>query len=117
MSEGVEWGIHCCTVLAVLPTGATLPASRLAEYHGVPAAYLAKHMQALSKAGIVESVAGPKGGYRLAKPPAEITVLDVVLAIEGAEPACLRAAWPRPTRWSPPPDASRNNVDIRYPDR
>ena len=87
MSEGVEWGIHCCTVLAVLPTGATLPASRLAEYHGVPAAYLAKHMQALSKAGIVESVAGPKGGYRLAKPPAEITVLDVVLAIEGAEPA------------------------------
>jgi Rrf2 family protein len=87
ISEGVEWGIHCCTILALLPPDKAMPATRLAEYHGVPAAYLAKHLQALSRAGIVESVAGPKGGYKLSRPAAEISMLDVVIAIEGAEPA------------------------------
>jgi Rrf2 family protein len=83
MSEGVEWALHCCTVLATLPEGQALPASRLAEFHEVPPAYLAKHLQALAAAGITRSVAGPHGGYRLARPPAEISVLDVVLAVDG----------------------------------
>ena len=87
ISEGVEWGIHCCTLLAALPPDRTLPSARLAEYHGVPPAYLAKHLQALSRAGLVESVPGPRGGYRLARGANEITVLDVVEAIEGNEPA------------------------------
>src|SRR3954454_10524217 len=87
MSEGVEWGIHCVTVLALVPPPTALPAARLAEYHEVPQAYLAKHLQALSRAGIVESVAGPKGGYRLARAAAEITMLEVGVGIDGAEPA------------------------------
>ena len=87
LSDGIEWGIHVTTLLAVLPPEDALPAARLAEFHGVPAAYLAKHLQALSRAGILESVHGPHGGYRLAKPAAEITVLDVVEAIDGTEPA------------------------------
>ena len=87
MSEGVEWAIHCCTILALLPEDVAFPASRLAEFHGVPGPYLAKHLQALSRAGIVESVPGPKGGYRMARPAAEITLLDVVLAVEGDETA------------------------------
>ncbi|HYD08808.1 MAG TPA: Rrf2 family transcriptional regulator, partial [Acidimicrobiales bacterium] len=69
------------------PPGRTLPAARLAEYHQVPPAYLAKHLQALSAAGIVESVPGPKGGYRLARAAADVTVLDVVLAVDGDEAA------------------------------
>ncbi|MDQ1374324.1 MAG: hypothetical protein QOJ09_1662 [Actinomycetota bacterium] len=79
--------MHCCTVLALLPQDTALPAARLAEFHGVPAAYLAKHLQALARAGIVESTQGPRGGYRLAKPAAEISLLDVVTAVEGTEPA------------------------------
>jgi Rrf2 family protein len=87
LSDGVEWGVHVCTLLAVLPPDSALPAARLAEYHGVPAAYLAKHLQALAGAGVLETVKGPRGGYRLARPAAEITVLDVVEAIDGEEPA------------------------------
>ena len=87
LGDGVEWALHCCGVLGALPQPYTLPAAHLAEYHGVPAAYLAKHLQALSRAGIVESVKGPSGGYRMARPPDEVTVLDVVLAVEGTEPA------------------------------
>jgi rrf2 family protein (putative transcriptional regulator) len=87
LSDGVEWGIHVTTILAVLPPDKALPAARLAEFHGVPAAYLAKHLQALSRAGILESVQGPRGGYRLARPAAKITVLDVVEAIDGTASA------------------------------
>lgn len=109
ISEGVEWSVHCCTVLAVLPPDASLPAARLAEYHDVPAGYLAKHLQALSAAGIIEAQRGPRGGYRLARPPATITVLDVVRAIEGDEPAfrCteIRQRGPvgGPPEWYPKP--------------
>ena len=87
LSEGVEWAVHCAVVLALLPPERTLSASRLAEYHGVPEAYLAKNLQAMSRAGVVDSMSGPRGGYRLARSPHRITVLDVVEAVEGAEPA------------------------------
>jgi Rrf2 family protein len=86
LPEGVEWGLHCVTLAAVLPPAATLPAARLAEYHGVPAAYLAKHLQALARAGILESRPGARGGYRLARPAAAISVLEVVEALDGGEP-------------------------------
>ena len=87
LSDGVEWGVHACVLLAVLPSNAALPAARMAEYHGVPSAYLAKHLQSLARGGVLETVKGPRGGYRLARPPAEITVLEVVEAIDGVEPA------------------------------
>jgi Rrf2 family protein len=87
MSEAVEWSIHCCTVLAALPEDQALPAARLAEFHDVAPAYLAKALQGLAAAGIVESRPGPLGGYRLARPPAQIPVLDIVLAVDGEETA------------------------------
>src|SRR4051812_41828323 len=83
MSEGVEWTVHCCTLLAMIPEGECMAGARLAEYHAVPAPYLAKHLQALTRAGLLESVPGPRGGYRLARPAGEITMLDVVQAIDG----------------------------------
>lgn len=109
LSDGVEWGVHTCTVLAALPSDAALPAAKLAEFHGVPAAYLAKHLQALARAGVLETTKGPRGGYRLARPPAEITLLDVVEAIDGDEPAfrCteIRRRGPSamPARYYPKP--------------
>jgi Rrf2 family protein len=87
LSDGVEWGVHTCTLLATVPPDGALPAAKLAEFHGVPAAYLAKHLQALARAGVLETVKGPRGGYRLARPATEITLLDVVEAIDGDEPA------------------------------
>jgi Rrf2 family protein len=100
IGEGVEWGLHCCVLLAVLPPDHTLPAAKLAEYHEVAPAYLAKHLQALSRAGIVESVPGKRGGYRLRKPADQITMLDVVQAVEGDEPAfrCTEIRQQGPTK-------------------
>ncbi|HVV38380.1 MAG TPA: Rrf2 family transcriptional regulator [Acidimicrobiales bacterium] len=83
MSDGVEWALHVASVLAVVPPEKGMTAAKLAEYHGVPGAYLAKHLQALTRAGVFEAVPGRGGGYRLARPAAEVTVLDVVEAVEG----------------------------------
>ena len=87
LSEGVEWALHAAVLLAMLPPDMTMTASRLAEFHGVPPAYMAKHLQAMTRAGILTAGAGRRGGYRLARPADQITALDVVLAIEGDEEA------------------------------
>jgi Rrf2 family protein len=85
MSEGVEWTAHACVLLAALPHGVGLPANALAEFHHLAPAYMAKHMQALARAGVVESIRGAGGGYRLARAPADISLWDLVEAIEGDE--------------------------------
>jgi Rrf2 family iron-sulfur cluster assembly transcriptional regulator len=48
----------------------------------VPAAYLARILARLARAGIVFATAGPDGGYELARPPARISLLDVIEAVE-----------------------------------
>lgn len=87
MSSGVEWAIHSCSVLAFLGPHQALPAAKLAEFHGVPSPYLTKHLQSLVQARVCESVPGPRGGFRLARPAEEITLLDVTLAVDGDGPA------------------------------
>jgi Rrf2 family protein len=85
LSAGVEWAIHCCVVLS--QADGPVPAPRLAEFHGVSRTYLAKALQALSRAGLVASTEGRVGGYVLSRSPGKISVLDVVLAVEGEDPA------------------------------
>jgi Rrf2 family protein len=87
LSAGVEWGLHCAVLLAALPRAGTLPGRALAEFHGISESYLLKHLKALTKAGVFESIPGPTGGYRLARAPDQITVLEMVEAIEGPEPS------------------------------
>lgn len=99
MGEGVEWAIHTCANLAWAEPGEAVPAKRLAAAFGLPVAYLNKQLQALARAGILVSTSGPRGGFRLAKPPEAISVLDVVVAIEGAEDAFRCASILRDAAW------------------
>ncbi|MBN6036887.1 Rrf2 family transcriptional regulator [Amycolatopsis sp. 195334CR] len=85
ISGGVEWALHCCVVLTAVDQ--PVPAAQLAELHDVSASYLAKQLQSLSRAGLVRSVQGHAGGYVLTRSPEEMTVLDVVEAVDGARPA------------------------------
>ena len=87
LSRGVEWAVHSCTMMAVLPEGRGLSADDLAGFFEVPSAYLAKQLQALRRAGVLESVRGQGGGYRLARAVDAISLWDVVEAIEGPAPA------------------------------
>jgi len=87
LAKGVEWTTHVCTILALLPEGKGLSVDALSEFFEIPTAYLAKQMQLLRRAGIVESLRGKGGGYRLALSPDDVSLLDIVVAIEGSMPA------------------------------
>ena len=87
IGKGVEWAVHTCALLAVLPSGAALSGEALAEYLGVPLPYLAKQLQAMSRAGIVTAKRGASGGYRLAGAPDDISLWDITAAIDGAAPS------------------------------
>lgn len=87
MNQGVEWAIHACALLAPLWPGKGLSLAALADFHGVPGPYMAKQMQALSKAGLVRTSRGRSGGYTLSRAPAEINLWQIARAIDGPEPA------------------------------
>lgn len=87
ISTGVEYGLHCLLYLVEPAPGVPEASVRdLAELQGVPADYLAKLFTKLHKAGLVFATEGAKGGFALARPAQQISVLDVVIAIDGDKP-------------------------------
>jgi Rrf2 family transcriptional regulator, cysteine metabolism repressor len=66
--------------------GLAVPVSlkAIAEAEGLPLAYLERIVALLKKAGLVESTRGAHGGYRLARDPADVTMDQAILALEGA---------------------------------
>lgn len=79
---GEELGEGSASAAAFHDTGHARTAQQIAEAARVPQHYLAKVMQALAKAGIVTSQRGVKGGFKLAHAPGQLTVLDVVNAVD-----------------------------------
>ena len=86
LPASTEWVLHCATTLAQLDPGQTASAAQLAAYYDLPAPYLAKQLQALVRAGVLAATTGPRGGFRLAREAAEITLLEVVEAVRGGAP-------------------------------
>lgn len=86
MSKGVEWAVHTLLNLAWVDNGRPVATAQLAAGHDLPGPYLHKQLQALVRAGLLESVPGARGGFLLARAPEAISMLDVVLAIEGDQP-------------------------------
>ena len=80
-SQSVEYALRAAVVQADHP-GATATTEQVAGRAGVPAAYLAKLLQSLTRAGLVRSQRGVGGGVGLARDPGSISLLDVVTAIE-----------------------------------
>ncbi|MEN6348604.1 MAG: Rrf2 family transcriptional regulator [Syntrophomonas sp.] len=78
-----DYSFRAVLFLAQQPRGEVVEAQTIARQQAVPIRYLLKIMPSLIKAGIVKSQRGIGGGYMLARDPREITLLDVVEAIEG----------------------------------
>jgi Rrf2 family protein len=89
MPQTVEWALHCCWLLAQSSGESPLPRRRIAEFFDLPEPYLAKALKHLVSAGILVSVPGVNGGYRLARPADRITALEVVQAMR-AESSMFR---------------------------
>lgn len=83
MSQGVEWALHTCLNLGWVDDGEAKTTAQLASFYDLPGPYLNKQLQALTRAGILSSTPGPRGGFRLARDPETLSLLDIIVAIEG----------------------------------
>ena len=82
VSAKVDYALRALAELAVAPAG-PVKAERLATAQEIPPKFLENILVELRRAEIVASQRGAEGGYRLAKPAAEISLADVIRAVEG----------------------------------
>ena len=82
ISAKVDYALRACSELAVAGDGPT-KGERLAEAQAIPLKFLERILSELRNAGIVATQRGADGGYWLARPAGEITLADVMRAVEG----------------------------------
>lgn len=88
-----EWGVHISArvdyvtrallVLAASPAGQPVNAGHIASQQGMPAKFIENMLVDLKRSGLVNSVRGSAGGFRLARPADQVTIADVIRAVEG----------------------------------
>jgi Rrf2 family protein len=83
ITRAAEYAIRGILYLSSQPKGSVCLLSEISERQLIPPSFLSKIFQNLSRAGLVNSSRGTGGGFALTKDPHEITLLDVLEAIEG----------------------------------
>ncbi len=78
VSAQEEYGLRCLLQLASLADGEFLTLAQIAEREGISSANAGKLLWILNKAGLVSSIRGTKGGYRLSRPPSEIRLNEII---------------------------------------
>ncbi len=82
-TKQTDYGLMAMQYMAEHQGTGTVGVKRIADEFGIPAELLAKVLQRLVKRGLISSRSGPHGGYRLALSPAEVTIGQVIEALEG----------------------------------
>jgi len=83
-SAKTEYGLVSLLELAAIhPQGGVLQVAEIASRQGIPDRYLEQMLTSLRRGRILLSIRGPRGGYQLARPPAEIRISEVVACLEG----------------------------------
>lgn len=82
-SRQCEYGIQAALVLATKKHEGWTALSEITARINVPNHYMAKILQNMARDGLLDSWKGPQGGFKLAKPAAQITLLEIVEAIDG----------------------------------
>lgn len=83
ISARCEYACRALVELALLPTGATITSGQIADRRHIPEKYLVHIMLQLKRAGLVRSIRGAQGGFTLGRQATDITLLDIVQAIDG----------------------------------
>jgi Rrf2 family protein len=78
-----EYGLLAMAYIASRPKGELAYRKEIAEHHNIPREFLAKVLQKLSRSGLIKSYRGIRGGYLLALPASEVSIADVVSAVDG----------------------------------
>lgn len=80
-SQTLEYALRAMVALAQEPER-PLTTAQITEYTRVPAGYLSKVLQTLVKTGLIKATRGLHGGYELLRPVADITILEIVSAVD-----------------------------------
>jgi Rrf2 family protein len=83
ITKQADYAVRAVMYLAGLADGRRAPTSQIAREQKIPPSFLAKIVSQLSVAGMVQTSRGARGGVTLAREPAQITLLEVVEAIDG----------------------------------
>lgn len=83
LSRTVSYAVRATLQLAQMPANTPIPCRRLAEEGKMPERFLLQILRSLVTHGILVSTRGVDGGYMLNQPPDQISLLDVIEAIEG----------------------------------
>src|SRR3989442_8767251 len=81
-----DYGLRAMLDMAAYYGQGPIESADIARRQYIPEQYLDQILMALRKEGLVKSIRGPKGGHMLAKPPAHITMAQVMEALEGYVP-------------------------------
>ena len=84
ISKTEEYGLRCILQLAREPLESTLSASEIAQREGISQQYASKLMHLFRKKGLVDSIRGLRGGFRLVRPAASVSVAEVLGALGGS---------------------------------
>jgi len=94
VSQRVTYGIMAAVDLAMNAKETPIQARAIARRQGIPVRFLEQVLNAMKKAGLVDSLRGSQGGYMLQKEPSALSVADILEALEG--PVLHRAFGGRP---------------------
>ena len=83
ITKQADYAVRAVLYLAGLSDGRRAPTSQIAREQRIPPSFLAKIVSQLSVAGMVQTSRGARGGVTLARDPSQITLLEVVEAIDG----------------------------------
>ena len=83
VSAKTDYALRAALELAAAPDARPVKGERIATAQAIPLRFLENILMQLRHAGLVESRRGADGGYRLARPPDQVTLADVIRAIDG----------------------------------
>ncbi len=83
LTSASTYALQAVTYLALKSDRKAVASHDIAETRKIPARFLLKVLTKLVEINVLESVKGPKGGYKLARPADEITVLEIIEAVDG----------------------------------
>ncbi len=83
VSAKTDYALRAALELAAAPDEKPVKGERIATAQAIPLRFLENILMQLRHAGLVDSRRGAEGGYKLARPPAEVTLADVIRAIDG----------------------------------
>jgi len=82
-SRSAEYAIRAFVHLAQVPEGKYIMVKNIAQEEGIPSHFLAKILQQLARRGLLQSSKGPTGGFHLRQKPEDISLMDIVQALDG----------------------------------